>query len=257
MSHVHIYSDFHAPGEYKSHPLRVYTPEGYDADPNRRYPVVYMHDGQNVFAHPASARQDTWCANQAMDGLVAAGRIEPWLIVGIDHSDDRFGEYSPWDDHRVGTRGQGRRYAEFVAQHVKPFIDRVYRTRPEGMWTATVGASLGGLTSLYLGYEFPDSFGRIGAVSPSVMWADYELFRHWKAHTGRWSRIQLDAGDQEFVDWMGVGLDYGGSSRAFYDQLVRQGYQPWELRLWLEQGAAHYETDWARRLPETFAWLLS
>jgi len=256
LGHVHIYWDFHAPDEYKAHPLRVYTPNGYDADPDRRYPVLYMHDGQNVFAHEASARYDTWCANHVMDRLSWEGRTEPWIVVGIDHSDDRFGEYSPWDEPKLGLVGRGRGYGEYVVRHVKPFIDRTYRTRVEAEWTGLMGASLGGLVSLYMGYEHPDVFGRIGAVSPSVMWSDGALFRHWREHTGRWTRIQLDAGDPEYVQWEQLGLDYTGSTRAFYEHLRSLGYAEWEVRLWLEQGANHHELDWARRLPDTLAWLL-
>ena len=257
MSHIHIYWDTHAPGEYKAHPLRVYTPDAYDREPERRFGVLYMHDGQNVFAHPASARYETWCANHVMDRLAGEGRIEPWIIVGIDHSDDRFGEYSPWDEPSLGIVGRGRGYAEHVVRHVKPFIDSIYRTRPEPSWTGLCGASLGGLVSLYMGYEYPQVFGRIAAVSPSVMWSGGTLFRHWRAHTRHWSRISLEVGDQEFVQWMHMPLDYAGATRGFAEHLSRLGYGPHELRLWLEPGANHHEIDWARRLPETFAWLLA
>jgi predicted alpha/beta superfamily hydrolase len=257
MSHIHIDWDFHVPGQYKSHPLRIYTPDAYDHEPERRFPVLYMHDGQNVFAHPASARLETWCANWTMERLIHEGRVEPWIIVGIDHSDDRFGEYSPWDEPRIGQAGRGAGYAEFVARHVKPHIDWVYRTRANAASTAIMGASLGGLMSLYMHYQYPDLFGRVGAVSPSVMWSDGAIFRHWTGHTRHWSRIQLDVGDHEFVHWDRMPLNYADATRAFYEQLCGFGYAPWELRLWMEPGGNHHELDWARRLPGTFEWVLS
>ena len=216
-----------------------------------------MHDGQNVFAHPESARFETWCANWTMDRLVAEGRIEPWIIVGIDHSEDRFGEYSPWDEPRVSSIGRGEGYAEYVVRHVMPFIDGIYRTRPESMWTAVAGASLGGLISLYLGRRYPQVFGRIGGFSPSVMWANGAMFGYWQAHTHRWSRVYIDAGANETVDWDRLHIDYGADVRAFWRHLCSMGYAPHELRLVLEPNGIHHERDWARRLPEALAWMLA
>src|SRR4051812_15111398 len=98
MGYVHIIRDFFAPEEGGNRTVRIYTPSGYESDVDRTYGVLYMQDGQNVFAHPESARFDTWCANYTIEELAHTGAVEPWIIVGIDHGPDRFGDYSPWDD---------------------------------------------------------------------------------------------------------------------------------------------------------------
>lgn len=256
MGHVHILRDFRFPAEGSQRTIRIYTPDAYDRNPSARFPVLYMHDGQNVFAHPESARFETWCANNALERLVSEGRIEPWIIVGIDHSPDRFGDYSPWDFPRARVVAKGQVYSEFLVQHLKPYIDKTYRTRPEGQWTATMGASLGGLISLYLNWKHPDVFGRVGALSPTVMWSDSKIFEHWKAHTRKWTRIYLDAGADERISVDGIDLDYTHGARDIFVHLRQLGYGEHEVCLVLEPGGRHHELDWQRRLPFAFRWLL-
>jgi predicted alpha/beta superfamily hydrolase len=256
MGHVHIVRDFRNPTDGSTRTLRIYTPDAYDRDRSARFPVLYMHDGQNVFAHPESARFETWCANTALERLAAEGRIEPWIIVGIDHGPDRFGEYSPWDFPRAQVVARGQSYAELLVQHVKPYIDRTYRTRPEGQWTGAMGSSLGGLLSLYLGWKYPDSFGRIGAVSPTVMWSDSKIFEHWRAHSRNWTRIYIDAGADERITVNGIDLDYTTGARDLFIHLRQLGYAEHEVCLVLEPGGRHHEIDWQRRLPFAFRWLL-
>jgi predicted alpha/beta superfamily hydrolase len=256
MGHVHILRDFASPQEGFSRTLRIYTPDGYDHAPGHRFPVLYMHDGQNIFAHHESMVFDTWCANLALEHAVHEGRMEPWIIVGIDSGPGRMHEYSPWADPSSGAQGRGDAYARFLVETLKPWVDSVYRTRPEPEWTGAMGASLGGLISLYLGWKYPQVFGRIGALSPTVMWSQYKLFQEWTAHTRRWSRIYLDAGVHEYIDPGGVPLPYGEATRDFYFHLKRLGYADHELFLVLEPGGEHHERDWQRRLPLAMRWLL-
>jgi len=236
--------------------LRIYTPEAYDAHPQRRFGVAYLQDGQNMFADPRSARPETWCAERALEGLVAQGQLEPWILVGVDHAVDRFGEYSPWDYPRVGVKAKGPDYARWLVESLKPFIDQQYRTRPEAQWTATLGSSMGGLISLYLGMAHPQTFGRIGAFSPTVMWSNHGLFSAWRQHTPHPLRIYLDAGAHEQLTFDGFTLDYGTETRRFHDHLRRLGYGDHELMLVLEPGGQHSEVDWRRRLPFALRWLL-
>ncbi|WP_434386230.1 alpha/beta hydrolase [Melittangium boletus] len=249
MGHVHIIRDFYSPQEGFSRTVRIYTPDGYDPHSSHRYPVLYMHDGQNVFAHSESARFDTWCANTAQEHLVGSGQTEPWLIVGVDSGMGRLDEYSPWS--------RGDAYARFLVETLKPYIDNTYRTRTGPEWTAVMGSSLGGLISLYLGMRYPDVFGRVGALSPSVMWSEYRLFQHWNAHPRRWTRIYLDAGEHEWIDPGGYPLPYGRATRDFHQHLKRLGYADHELRLVLDPQGQHHEQDWQRRLPSAMQWLLN
>lgn len=257
MGHVHIVRDFPSPQEGFSRTVRIYTPDAYDSMPWHRFPVLYMHDGQNVFAHPESALFDTWCANLALEQGVGEGHLEPWIIVAVDSGTGRLQEYSPWDDSSGKVKARGEAYGRFLVEHLKPLVDLNYRTREGAEWTGAMGSSLGGLISLYLGCRYPQVFGRIGALSPTVMWSDGRLFSEWGAHPRRWTRIYLDAGAQEFIDADGLPLNYGEATRAFYEHLKGLGYADHEVSLVLEPGGEHHEKDWQRRLPTAMRWLLT
>lgn len=257
MGHVHIIRDFPSAHEGFRRTIRIYTPDGYDEHGKHRYPVLYMHDGQNVFADPKSALFDTWCANHALESLVREGRLEPWIIVAVDSGAGRFQEYSPWDELRINVQARGPLYTRFLLDELKPYVDRIYRTRPGSQWTGTMGSSLGGLMSLYLGWKHSEVFGRIGALSPTVMWSQRSLFKQWRAHSKRWTRIYLDAGSTERIDADGLDLNYGEATREFYTHLKNLGYHDHELILVLDPGGQHNEKDWARRLPFAMRWLLS
>ncbi|HZN95472.1 MAG TPA: alpha/beta hydrolase-fold protein [Myxococcales bacterium] len=256
MGRIEIIRDFQDPADGSARVLRIFTPEVYHRDLSTRLPVLYMHDGQNVFAHPESARPETWCANVAMDQLERHGQLEPWIIVAVDHPRDRFGEYTPWDYPAARVRARADRYVRFLIRTLKPWVDAHYHTRPEAQWTATMGSSLGGLISLYLGLAHGDVFGRVGALSPTVMWSDSEIYRRWSSHGRRWTRIYLDAGAHEQLLLDGIHLDYGTHARRFFTHLKRLGYDDHEVCLVLEPGGQHSERDWARRLPFAFRWLL-
>ncbi len=256
MGNVHILRDFASPQEGRSRTVRIYTPDAYEQTPHAHFPVLYMHDGQNVFAHPDSARFDTWCANLTMERLVAEGRVQPWLIVAVDHSHERLSEYSPWDEPRSNVSARGEPYVRFLVETLKPWVERTYRTRQGPEWTGVMGSSLGGLMSLYMGWKYPELFGRIGGLSPSVMWGWNRLFAEWRSHTRRWSRIYLDAGTHETIDPVGYPMRYGEGAHGFYHHLRELGYADHELHLLLEPEGLHHERDWQRRLPFAMHWLL-
>lgn len=257
MSHVQINRGFESRAEGFNRTVRIYTPDEYDQDPNRRFPVLYMQDGQNVFAHPESAVYDTWCVNRVLEHLVGEGTLEPWIVVAVDSGPGRLEEYSPYPEPRSKVKGRGETYARFFADELKPWVDRVYRTKKAPEWTAVAGSSLGGLISLYLGLTRAHVFGRIGAFSPTVMWGDGALFKNWQTHSRSWSRIYLDAGLSEYIEVDNVPLDYGNLTREFFFHLKSLGYGDHELFFVLEPGGQHHEKDWQRRLPLALRWLLS
>ncbi|MBI4566990.1 MAG: alpha/beta hydrolase [Planctomycetes bacterium] len=256
MGDLHIVTDFFSAPEWQYRTLRVYVPDQYEAEPERRFPVAYMFDGQNLFAHPDSALYHTWCVNAALDRLVAEGRLEPWIVVGIDHTPGRLEEYTPWPYPRLNVRGRGQVTARVLVDHIKPFIERHLRvaTGPEN--TAVLGASLGGLMALYLAREWPEEFGRIGAVSATVPWSDGAIFPFWDRPRHNWTRILLDVGADERIWYEGVYLDYSGGAASFHDHLLRLGQKPWEVRLSLEPGGDHHEISWQRRFPAIASYLL-
>ncbi|MCU0574260.1 MAG: alpha/beta hydrolase-fold protein [Syntrophobacteraceae bacterium] len=256
MSGIRIIRDFFSQPENTVRTVRICTPDAYEREPGRRFPVLYMLDGQNVLNHPESAIYHTWCANTTMDRLTGEGAMAPWIIVGIDHGLDRFSEYSPWWEPAVGAGGGGWMFIDFLANHLKPYIDENYRTLSEPHWTAVMGASLGGLMSLAMGKSHPRVFGRIGAVSPTVMWANGEIFRLWDRPTGRWCRLYMDVGSLERYWFHDIFLDYVEATRHFLEHLKRIGVADHELRYVVAPDHFHNEEAWQARLPDIFRWLL-
>jgi predicted alpha/beta superfamily hydrolase len=256
MSDIRIIHDFYSYPERTARTLRIYTPDACSSEPEQRLPVLYMLDGQNVFSHPESALYHTWCANTTMDRLVMEGRIPPWIIVAVDHLPDRFSEYSPWREPAVGSGGRGWLFVDFLVNHLKPFIDQSYHTLTEPHWTGVMGSSLGGLMSLVTGKLHPDIFGRIGAVSPAVMWAGGEIFRFWDRPTGHWCKIYMDAGSREQYSLSHLYLDYVEATKDFYHHLKILGMGDHELRHVVAENHFHNEEAWQARLPDIFQWLL-
>lgn len=244
--------------------LRVYLPQGY-GDPSNasaRYPVLYLHDGQNVFDRGGSGVALTWGVDVALDKLIAQRSIDPWIVVAIDHRNEhRIGDYSPWPDPRLPIEARGARHAAFVAERVLPFVDATYRTRPDPASRAVGGSSLGGLMALYLGWTRRPLFSRVAALSPSVMWSHRQLFRFWSrklANDGYPDpRIYLDVGSRELFVAGPVELEYGTDVREFRSHLEELGYTPDELRFVLDPAGGHDEGTWRRRIPAALRWLLA
>jgi predicted alpha/beta superfamily hydrolase len=235
--------------------LLVYLPPGYDDQPGRRYPVLYMHDGQNIFDASTSFAGVEWRVDEAAERLIKAGDIEPIIIVGMYNNADRMTEYTPGP---VGERGDA--YARFVVEEVKPFIDRTYRTNPAREKTGIAGSSLGGLISLYMAGAYPDVFGRCSGVSPSLGFRDSELLKQWVAGDHRWmkdTRFWIDMGTNEGRPAPGGSVTTAvlnaRALKAVFDQagLVRgEGYQYLEV-----QGGRHNEKAWSERIEDVLMFL--
>lgn len=196
---IRRHDNFHSTILNNDRTLLVYLPPGYapgyEDDADRRYPVLYMHDGQNIFDASTSFAGVEWGVDEAAERLIEAGAIEPIIIVGIYNNADRMTEYTPRPDGE-----QGDAYARFVVEEVKPFIDQTYRTDPSREKTGIAGSSLGGLISLYMVRAHADTFGRCGGVSPSLWWSDRWLIRRWRAAVPQWPAgvcIWIDMGTLE------------------------------------------------------------
>ena len=158
---VTIIEAFPAPELGGTRRLWLYLPPGYDTS-DRRYPVLYMHDGQNLF-DVATSFAGEWEVDESLDALVREGRLPGLIVVGIDNAGDaRLDEYSPWRDRQLGKGGRGDAYAAFLIRTLKPHVDRTWRTLPDAAHTGIAGSSMGGLISLYAGLRHPEVFGRIG-----------------------------------------------------------------------------------------------
>jgi predicted alpha/beta superfamily hydrolase len=223
----------------------VYLPPGYDRERSRRYPVLYMHDGQNLFDGSTSFIPGMeWRVDETAQALIESGAIEPLIIVGIYNTGtSRVDEYTPTADARYKAGGQAALYGRLIVEELKPFIDARYRTRREASATGLGGSSLGGLVSLYLGLKYPKVFGRLAILSPAVQWDERMILREVEAVGARpRTRIWLDMGTKECPACT-------GNARLLRDALTRKGWRlDSDLKYFEAEGAEHNERAWAERV---------
>jgi predicted alpha/beta superfamily hydrolase len=228
--------------------ISVYVPPGYDRDRTRRFPVFYLHDGQNLFDAATAFGGVTWEADETADRLIRAKTVLPIILVGIANTQQRLHEYGPTGRRSRGT-SRSYRYGKFLVEELKPFIDRTYRSLTGPMTTAVGGSSMGGLISLFLTQWYPETFGQCMAMSPSLWWDRELIHRNWPDDPA-WLR------DHRF--WIDTGTEEGGSATAKRQQLRRVR----RLALALDSGGLsegsgcryseiqdgqHSERDWAAR----------
>lgn len=223
--------------------LIVYLPPGYDTEPERRFPVLYLHDGQNLFDGATSFIPGMdWHVGQTADQAICSGVVEPLLIVGMYNTKARIREYTPTHVPKLGG-GRADRYAKFLIEEVKPFIEREYRARYGPENTGIGGSSLGGLVSLYLGLKLPQVWGKIAALSPSVWWNQRVMHRFAAAsEVHARPRIWLDIGTHE-------GPRIVQDVEQFRDVLLQKGWRlNGDLHYQRIEGAEHNEAAWAQRV---------
>jgi enterochelin esterase-like enzyme len=240
--------------------LRVWLPPGYD-DPensNRRYPVLYLNDGQNLFEPATSFNGVEWQVDETADRLIREGAIPPMIIVGMDNAArERIREYMPHRSlHPVMLRVYGTRYPSFLFKEVIPFTTRNYRVATEPENTGLGGSSLGALIALYTAAVRPGAIGHLLLESPSLWASNRQLIRQSRA-VKRWpERVFLATGtaeagrkdkDQSMVD----------DVRELASILRRAGLDDRRLQLVVDEGASHHESAWARRFPDALSFLFS
>ncbi|HEY6807707.1 MAG TPA: alpha-amylase family glycosyl hydrolase [Gemmatimonadales bacterium] len=241
--------DFAMPELGRTRRVWLYLPPGY-ATSGRRYPVLYMHDGQNVFDARTSFAGE-WGVDETLDSLHALGDSGV-IVVAVDNGQaKRLDEYSPWRNAKDGG-GEGAAYTEFLVRTLKPYIDAHYRTRPDRLHTGVAGSSMGGLISLYALLTYPDVFGRAGVFSPAFWFAPeiYALAR--RAHPRPGTRIYLVAGGNE-GDTPQV---YADDLRRMADTLAAAGFAlGGDLRATIRPDGRHAEWFWRREFPQAYRWL--
>ena len=242
--------------------ILVYLPPGYKSD-QIRYPVLYMHDGQNLFDSVTSFVGE-WGVDNTMDALSRDEGLKA-IIVGISNMGQaRMDEYSPFRDSIMGG-GDGNQYLAFIINTLKPIIDRDFRTLPGKRYTGMMGSSMGGLISLYAYFRYPEFFGFAGVMSPSLWVAKGKVFSYVKVASFNPGKIYLDVGTRELGDSATELAMQRQQSRRYYASvrrlkriLVRKGYRPVRDLLHIEEKwAAHSESAWARRLPDAVRFFLN
>ena len=220
----------------------IYLPASYTA--RRRYPVIYMQDGQNL-SDPAIAFAGTWQLDAALARLAERG-IEP-IVVGVHNTADRLVEYSPFAHPRHGGGG-AERYLAFLADTVKPRVDRLFRTRPARAHTAIGGSSMGGLVSFYGWLRRPEVFGHAVAMSPSFWFGRDRLFEYVRARKLPRGRLYLDVGTAE-------GEQALHDVRRMHLLLQQKGVGPSSFAYEQIRDGRHDEAAWARRLDDALAFV--
>jgi predicted alpha/beta superfamily hydrolase len=238
--------------------VRVWLPPEYDDAVNdgRRYPVLYLNDGQNLFEAAASFTGVEWQVDETADRLIREGAIPPLIIVGIDNAArNRMREYMPHRSlHPMLLRGQGSRYPDFLTKEIMPFIARSYRVAPGPENLGLGGSSLGALISLYTAAARPGLIGRLLLESPSLWASNRQMIRSSRDVKNWPQRVYLAAGTAE------AGREDRNRSvvddvRELAAILGRAGLDDKRLRLVIEEGANHHESSWARRFPEALRFL--
>jgi predicted alpha/beta superfamily hydrolase len=238
--------------------ILVWLPEAYFSEPSRRFPVFYLHDGQNLFDGRTSyIPGNTWQAHTTADRLTQAGKMEPTILVGIANTGlRRMAEYTPTSDpRRTGPMagGEGYLYGKLLVEDLKPIIDRAFRTLAGPADTALGGSSLGALISLALGLEYPSVFGRLALMSPSVWWDRRSILRIvGEARPRPHLRIWMDIGTAE-------GLRHLRDADLLHSRLIAQGWRETgptpDLRYLRVPGGLHSESAWAARFDQALEFL--
>lgn len=227
--------------------IRLYLPPNYHQS-QQAYPVLYMHDGQNLFDE-RTAYAGEWNVDESLNQL-AQQQILELIVVAIDNGGDkRMNELSPWENKRFGPP-EGKEYMDFIVNVVKPYIDSNFRTLSDVKHTGIMGSSMGGLISHYAIHAYPTVFGMAGIFSPSY-WYSTEVFEFTKTH-----KADLDAklyilfGDKEGD---GMIVDSGRMMR----QLKTQGHPRENTQFKRIAGGEHNELLWREAFPEAVTWLFS
>jgi predicted alpha/beta superfamily hydrolase len=245
--HVRVLPAVKSPQLGNSRDIHIYLPPSYKTS-GRHYPVIYMHDGQNLF-DPAASFAGEWGVDETMEHHLAPAGFEA-IVVGIPNmGGERCHEYGPWRDEKVGG-GRGDAYLAFIVETLKPRLDARFRTRREREHTGIMGSSMGGLISLYAFLRHPGVFGFAGAMSPSLWFAGGAIFEYVTTIERWFGRLYLDIGTEE-------GARHVRNTQRMFRLLRRKCPFPADqLRYVLEEGAHHTEQAWAERFEAAARFLL-
>lgn len=220
----------------------VWLPPGYDTDSDQRYPVLYMHDGQNIFNANTASFGTEWRIDETADSLIRSGVVQPLIIVGIYNTQHRTLEYA---DTKLG-----KKYRRFVIQKLKPYIDKHYRTLPDRDHTAVGGSSMGGLVSFMLVWENDNVFSKAICMSPAFKIGELDYVTTVQNYKGPKKNIQIyiDNGGIELETQLQPGID------KMLTALKQKGYRQNIEYFWVkDKNARHFESDWGKRMP----WILT
>jgi len=228
--------------------IAIYLPPAYKAKPKKKFPVLYMHDGNNLFDQATAFMGVEWEVDETAQALIENGFMDDAIIVGVANTMARMDEYTPCESTQYGG-GRGDDYLRFLSDELMPVINRKFRTKTGPKNTGIMGSSLGGLISLYAAIRKPEVFGLIGSISPSLWWADRYMANEFVPSQKKPEvKIWMDMGTRE-------GMSRDGVSQALKDTremskiLEKMGFNQGEDLFYFEhKGAAHDEASWSSRI---------
>lgn len=236
---------FEMPQFGRTRRIWVYLPPEYETS-EQHYPVLYMHDGQNLFDQATSFAGE-WEVDETLNEIFEQGQPVP-IVVGVDNGGvNRIDEYTPWANNQYGG-GEGELYADFIVETLKPYIDEHYRTLPDREYTGVMGSSLGGLISFYIAHRHQDVFSKAGVLSPSFWFSD-SVYTFASA-TGRNQPMKyyIMGGSNE-------SSSLPGQMQAMEDTLLAIGFQEDEVEVVAVPGGQHNEALWRAQFGPAYEWL--
>jgi predicted alpha/beta superfamily hydrolase len=241
---VHILDEhFNMPELQSERRVWLYLPAEYNHT-DKQYPVIYMHDGQNLFDQYTASHQE-WGVDEVMDERFYHNAC---IIIAVDHGEEsRINEYNPYDSEH--GEGRGNAYTEFLVNTLKPYIDANYRTLGDAQHTTIAGSSMGGLISTYAALKHPEVFGNAGIFSPAL-WIAKDIYAMAnELETLGASRFYLVCGDAESDDMVG---DMQGMAAIIQSKVN----DPLQVHVNIVPGAGHNEQQWHDDFPAFYEWLL-
>jgi predicted alpha/beta superfamily hydrolase len=240
--------NFYMPQLNKTRKVSVLLPYNYEKNTQKRYPVLYLQDGQNLF-NPQSP-YGNWAIDQKLAVLAEKG-IGDVIVVAVDHAgDERVNEFLPIPNPKVGNAAEGKNYVRFIADTLKPFVDTQFRTLPDRLHTGIGGSSLGGLITIYAGLMYPSVFGRLMVFSPSLWVTQNIPFETINFRNPLPTKIYTYAGGRE-------GASMIPNVKRFRDNLKNKGLQDSEVnfKLVIDPQGAHSEMRWGQEFPKAVEWM--
>lgn len=225
----------------------IYLPPDYTTS-GKKYPVVYMEDGQNLF-NDATSFSGEWKVDETLNALFSQHKTDA-IVIGIENGGaERLNEYSPWINKKYGG-GKGDLYTDFLANTLKPYIDKNYRTLTQPKYTALIGSSMGGLISFYAGVKYPNKFGKLGIFSPSFWFAPQDLTFYLRKNAKKLknSKIYFYAGLKESEEMV-------SDIKKAEAELLKQGVSAKNIKTNFSAEGTHSEFYWSQEFGRAFEWL--
>ncbi len=241
--------NFSIPQLKTSRKIWIYLPPDYVTS-GKKYPVVYMEDGQNLF-NDATSFSGEWKIDETLNVLFSQHKTDA-IVIGIENGGaERLNEYSPWKNAKYGG-GKGDLYTDFLANTLKPYVDKHYRTLKQPKYTALIGSSMGGLISFYAGVKYPNKFGKLGIFSPSFWFAPQDLTFYLRKNAKKLknSKIYFYAGLKESEEMV-------SDIKKAEAELLKQGVSEKNIKTKFSKDGTHSESYWSQEFGKAFEWLFA